>query len=149
MSLTKGKFKVGRVRFISEIIIDDPWRKVPEAEIVGYVPHASQSANEHDANTEDPAYHVSVSPRFSKSHPHTNTLSSPTHRSHQAQSPASTNLTPIPSPPRPPSSTLPNFPHATSSNPSSLRSSQTPPSSLLPRTLTPPQTRFRRRTEFT
>ncbi|KIJ65948.1 hypothetical protein HYDPIDRAFT_27161 [Hydnomerulius pinastri MD-312] len=39
MSLSKGK------------------SKVPVTEITSYVPYASQSANEHDAGTEDPAYH--------------------------------------------------------------------------------------------
>lgn len=63
MSLTKGKFNVSPVRFISEeVIIDDHWRKVPEAATAGYVPHVSQSANEHDASTEDPAYLVSTPP---------------------------------------------------------------------------------------
>ena len=60
MSLTKGKFKVGRLWFTSEIIIDDRWRKAPETETVHDVLHASQSAHEHDASTEDPAYHVSL-----------------------------------------------------------------------------------------
>lgn len=60
MSLTKGKFKVSCVRSISEdVIIDDHWRKVPETETADYVLYASQSANEHDASTEHPAYHVS------------------------------------------------------------------------------------------
>jgi hypothetical protein len=74
MSLTKGKFKVRCLRFISDIIIDDRWRKVPEAETVHFVPHASQSAHEHDANTEDPAYHVSL-PLPSSCHPPPNILS--------------------------------------------------------------------------
>lgn len=73
MSLTKGKFKVGRLWFISEIMIEDRWRKVPETETVHYVPHASQSAHEHDVSTEGPAYHVSLplsspSSPFSSSH---------------------------------------------------------------------------------
>ncbi|KAF8841737.1 hypothetical protein BDN67DRAFT_1010401 [Paxillus ammoniavirescens] len=39
MSLSKGKFKA------------------PAAEVTAYVPYVSQSANEHDASTEDLAYH--------------------------------------------------------------------------------------------
>lgn len=130
-----------------DVIVDDHWRKAPETETVGYVPYASQSANEHDASTEDPAYHASL-PLYLPQLPLilTQTPSSPTRRSHQAQSPAPpTNPTQTPYPPRAPSPTLPNSPDATSSSPSSLRSPQSPPSFLRPRTLTPLQRRFRRR----
>ncbi|KAN0081419.1 hypothetical protein V8E55_009043 [Tylopilus felleus] len=79
MSLTKGKFKVGPIPFISEIIIDDRWRKAPETTVVDYVPHVPQSANEHDANTEDPAYHSDASASSSSKSscsdpPHTDSL---------------------------------------------------------------------------
>ncbi|KAG6382040.1 hypothetical protein JVT61DRAFT_674 [Boletus reticuloceps] len=60
MSLTKGKFKVGCIHSTSEIIIDDP-RKAPETDMVDYVLHASQNANEHGANMEDPAYYSDAS----------------------------------------------------------------------------------------
>ncbi|KAF8552948.1 hypothetical protein OG21DRAFT_1523450 [Imleria badia] len=93
MSLTKGKFKVGHVRFISGIIIDDHWRKVPETGMVGYAPHASQSANEHDAGTEDPAYHSDASESSSSKSsssdlPHTDSLPTSSTIVHTSRLPA-------------------------------------------------------------
>jgi len=75
MSLTKGKFKV------------------PEAETVHFVPHASQSAHEHDANTEDPAYHSDASESSSSKssysdQPHTDSLPAASTLVHHSQLPA-------------------------------------------------------------
>ncbi|KAG8220427.1 hypothetical protein J3R82DRAFT_3119 [Butyriboletus roseoflavus] len=94
MSLTKGKFKVSPVRFIFEdVIIDDRWRKVPETETAGYVPYVSQSANEHDASTEDPAYHSdasesSSSKSSSSDQPHTDSLPTSSTIARHSQLPA-------------------------------------------------------------
>ncbi|KAG9312207.1 hypothetical protein JVU11DRAFT_7505 [Chiua virens] len=76
MSLTKAKFKVSWSDLIPNTIVDIPWRKAPETDTAAYVPYASQSASEHDASTEDPAYLVSRPLPFSSpTHPHPYTQS--------------------------------------------------------------------------
>lgn len=147
MSLTKGKFKVGRFYFISEAVIDDRWKKGSrDRPCPRCIAKCTRARCKHrgpgiPCKSFPPQPFLSLNP---------NTPSSPTRRSHQDQaSAAPPNPTPTPRPPRPPSSTtLLNFPHATSSNPSSLHSSPSPPSSLRLRTLTPLQAHFRRRTAF-
>jgi hypothetical protein len=103
MSLSKGKFKVSYIWTMAcTLAADYPWRKAPAAEVTAYVPYASQNANEHDASTEDLAYHVNhvlVALR----EPHINPMhGSPTRGSHQAQSPAPpSNTSPTPFPRHP------------------------------------------------
>lgn len=60
MTLSKGKSKVGRQPVLRPYFpsADTPWRKVLEPETTRSVLYASQSASEHDADTEDSVYRV-------------------------------------------------------------------------------------------
>ncbi|KAH7883303.1 hypothetical protein F5I97DRAFT_1939133 [Phlebopus sp. FC_14] len=75
MSLSKGKNKVTHRStdpYISYTTLTLPWRKAPETDAPQlYVPHASQNANEDDANTEDPTYHSNSSDPHPHPHPTT------------------------------------------------------------------------------
>ena len=89
-------------------------------------------------------------PRYNYHSCHLNLQPSSPTRNHQVQSPApATTPPPLPRPPHtcpppPPQSRTARSPHATSSNPPSLRSPPTHPSCLHPRTLTQRHTSGRR-----